>query len=81
LGDVNKTTAATTSVALDAVVTCSILPQFLPCDKTVSLSMDFNHNSRMSQSYRGSQQQAQGRTKKKEEDPDAFMRLVSISRS
>jgi len=25
-----------------------------------------------------SQQQQQGRTKKKEEDPDAFMRLVSL---
>lgn len=42
----------------------------------VILNMDFNYNSRMSQSYRGSQQQQQGRTKKKEEDPDAFMRLV-----
>jgi hypothetical protein len=45
----------------------------------LSLSMDFNYNSRMSQSYRGTQQQQQGRTKKKEEDPDAFMRLVSCS--
>ena len=41
--------------------------------------MDFN--SRMSQQYRTSQQHQQGRTKKKEEDPDAFMRLVSGHRS
>ena len=35
-----------------------------------------DYNSRMSQQFRASQQQ-QGRTKKKEDDPDAFMRLAS----
>lgn len=37
-----------------------------------------DYNARMSQQFRGTQQQ-QGRGKKKDEDPDAFMRLVRVS--
>ena len=36
-----------------------------------------SYNPRMSNVY-GMSQQHQGRTKRKEEDPDAFMRLVSL---
>jgi hypothetical protein len=38
--------------------------------------MDYNYNARMSQQFRSSQQLQQQRTKKKEDDPDLFMRLV-----